>query len=37
VSLTFLGNLFGEAALCRVAMAYQTATGFHLQHPPQFA
>jgi Asp-tRNA(Asn)/Glu-tRNA(Gln) amidotransferase A subunit family amidase len=37
VSLTFLGNLYGEAALCRVAMAYQHATDFHTKHPPQFA
>lgn len=37
VSLTFLGNLYGEAALCRVAMAYQQATDFHTKHPPQFA
>jgi Asp-tRNA(Asn)/Glu-tRNA(Gln) amidotransferase A subunit family amidase len=36
VSLTFLGNLFGEAAMCRVAMAYQQATDFHLKRPPQF-
>ncbi len=33
VSLTFLGNLFGEAKLLAVAKAYQDATGFHLQHP----
>ncbi len=33
VSLTFVGNLFGEAALCAVAMAYQRATDFHLRHP----
>jgi Asp-tRNA(Asn)/Glu-tRNA(Gln) amidotransferase A subunit family amidase len=37
VSLTFLGNLYGEAALCRVASAYQQATDFHLKRPPQFA
>jgi Asp-tRNA(Asn)/Glu-tRNA(Gln) amidotransferase A subunit family amidase len=37
VSLTFLGNLYGEAALCRVAMAYQQATDFHTKHPAQFA
>jgi Asp-tRNA(Asn)/Glu-tRNA(Gln) amidotransferase A subunit family amidase len=36
VSLTFLGDLFGEAAMCRVAMAYQQATDFHLKRPPQF-
>lgn len=33
VSITFLGNLFGEASLLRVAHAYQQATGFHLKHP----
>ena len=37
VSLTFLGNLHGEASLCRVAHAYQQATEFHLKRPPQFA
>ena len=36
VSLTFIGNLYDEAGLCRVAMAYQQATDFHLKHPPQF-
>ena len=33
VSLTFLGNLFGEADLLAVAKAYQDATDFHLRHP----
>jgi Asp-tRNA(Asn)/Glu-tRNA(Gln) amidotransferase A subunit family amidase len=33
VSITFLGSLFGEASLLRVAHAYQQATGFHLRHP----
>jgi len=32
-SLTFLGQLFGEAKLARVAKAYQDATDFHLKHP----
>jgi Asp-tRNA(Asn)/Glu-tRNA(Gln) amidotransferase A subunit family amidase len=32
-SLTFLGKLYGEAALLTFARAYQDATGFHLQHP----
>jgi Asp-tRNA(Asn)/Glu-tRNA(Gln) amidotransferase A subunit family amidase len=32
-SLTFLGNLYGEARLLALARAYQEATGFHLQHP----
>ena len=33
VSLTFLGRLFGEEALLRVAHAYQQATDFHTRHP----
>ncbi len=33
VSLTFLGRLFGEEALLRVAHAYQQATDFHSRHP----
>ena len=33
VSLTFLGNLYGEAKLLAFARAYQEATGFHLRHP----
>jgi len=33
LSLTFLGNLYGEAKMLTVAKAYQDATGFHLQHP----
>jgi Asp-tRNA(Asn)/Glu-tRNA(Gln) amidotransferase A subunit family amidase len=32
-SLTFLGNLYGEAKLLALAHAYQEATGFHLLHP----
>jgi len=32
-SLTFLGNLYGEAKLLAFARAYQEATGFHLLHP----
>ncbi|HWZ98462.1 MAG TPA: amidase [Candidatus Dormibacteraeota bacterium] len=32
-SLTFLGKLYGEAALLAFAQAYQEATGFHLRHP----
>ena len=32
-SLTFLGQLYGEARLLAFARAYQEATGFHLQHP----
>jgi Asp-tRNA(Asn)/Glu-tRNA(Gln) amidotransferase A subunit family amidase len=33
VSLTFLGNLYGEARLLAFARAYQDATGFHRKHP----
>jgi len=32
-SLTFLGDLYGEAKLLAFARAYQEATGFHRQHP----
>jgi Asp-tRNA(Asn)/Glu-tRNA(Gln) amidotransferase A subunit family amidase len=32
-SLTFLGQLYGEAKLLAVAKGYQDATDFHLQHP----
>jgi len=33
VSITFLGRLFGEEAMLKVAHAYQKATAFHLKHP----
>lgn len=33
VSLTFLGRLYGEAALLTLARAYQEATGFHRKRP----
>jgi Asp-tRNA(Asn)/Glu-tRNA(Gln) amidotransferase A subunit family amidase len=33
VSLTFLGNLYGEAKLLAFARAYQEATGFHKLFP----
>ena len=33
VSLTFLGRLFGEEAMLRVAHAYQRSTTHHLRHP----
>ncbi|HKF26465.1 MAG TPA: amidase, partial [Candidatus Acidoferrum sp.] len=33
VSLTFLGQLYGEARLLAFARAYQDATAFHLLHP----
>ena len=32
-SITFMGNLFGEAETLAVAKAYQDATDFHLLHP----
>ncbi len=33
VSLTFLGDLFGEGKLLAAAKAYQDATTWHLKHP----
>jgi Asp-tRNA(Asn)/Glu-tRNA(Gln) amidotransferase A subunit family amidase len=33
VSLTFLGKLYGEAAVLSLGRAYQEATGFHTSHP----
>lgn len=33
VSLTFTGQLFGEAKLLQIAKAYQEATDFHKKHP----
>lgn len=32
-SITFLGQIFGEARMLALAKAYQDATGFHLKHP----
>jgi Asp-tRNA(Asn)/Glu-tRNA(Gln) amidotransferase A subunit family amidase len=32
-SITFIGNLFGEAKLCVAAKAYQDATEWHLKKP----
>ena len=32
-SITFIGQLFGEAKLLAAAKRYQDATGFHLKHP----
>ncbi len=32
-SISFIGQLFGEAKLLEVAKAYQDATDFHLKHP----
>jgi Asp-tRNA(Asn)/Glu-tRNA(Gln) amidotransferase A subunit family amidase len=37
VSLTFLGQLYGEARMLAMAKAYQDATGFHLKHPAAFS
>lgn len=33
VSITFLGNLFGEGQLLAVARSYEKATDFHTKHP----
>ncbi len=35
-SITFMGNLYGEALTLAVAKAYQDATDFHKKHPPLF-
>lgn len=35
-SLTFVGKLFGEAQMLALAMAYQNATSWHLEHPKRF-
>lgn len=35
-SITFTGNLYGEALTLAVAKAYQDATDFHKKHPPLF-
>lgn len=32
-SITFIGGLYGEAQVLRLAQAYQEATAFHLEHP----
>jgi len=37
VSISFIGNLWGEAEALAVAKAYQDATGHHLRVPPAFA
>jgi len=37
VSISFIGRLWGEAELLRVAKAYQDATDFHTRRPPLFA
>ena len=36
VSVSFIGKLFGEAELCRVAMAWQEGTGWHKRRPAGF-
>ena len=36
VSISFLGNLLDEATILAVAQAYQEATGWDEQYPPQF-
>ncbi len=35
-SITFMGNLYGEALTLAVARVYQEATDFHKKHPPLF-
>ena len=35
-SITFMGQLYDEATLLAVARAYQEATDWHRQHPPEF-
>ena len=35
-SITFMGGLYDEATLLAVARAYQEATDWHRQHPPDF-
>lgn len=35
-SISFIGRPFGEHALCRVAEAWQEATGWHRRHPPGY-
>ena len=36
-SISFIGALNGEAAILRVAAAYQEATGWDEMHPPLFS
>ena len=35
-SISFIGQLFGEAKMLAVAKRYQDTTGFHLRRPPEF-
>jgi len=37
VSISFIGSLYGEGHMLRVAKAYQDATDFHTRQPPEFA
>lgn len=37
VTISFLGQLFGEEKMLTLAHAYQQATGFHLEQPSAFA
>ncbi|HVZ47948.1 MAG TPA: amidase, partial [Gemmatimonadaceae bacterium] len=36
-SISFIGRLYGESAMCTVARAWQEATGFHRLRPTAFA
>lgn len=36
VSISFIGSLYREGSLLRVGKAYQDATGFHRETPPEF-
>jgi Asp-tRNA(Asn)/Glu-tRNA(Gln) amidotransferase A subunit family amidase len=36
-SIIFMGRPFGELDVMTLAKAYQDATGFNTQHPPQFS
>jgi Asp-tRNA(Asn)/Glu-tRNA(Gln) amidotransferase A subunit family amidase len=37
VSMSFVGRLYGEAEMLALAMAYQDATGYHMNSPPRFS
>lgn len=37
VSISFIGQLFGESALCLVARKWQEATGWHRRYPAGYA
>lgn len=36
-SISFIGTMYGDQRVLAVAKAYQDATAFHRQHPPEFA